>query len=176
MQGLQVPSLAEELRSPMLSWMAKKTPSSCPDPVRLPGLETCLESAYFLILSSYTCPKPDLEVLWIQGQRVAGKGHNAHCFLQAQKAPLCQRCAVRAQSLSHVQLFATPWTVAHQAPLLMEFSRQEYWSALQFPPPGDLPNPGAESALLWLLDWQADSLSPSHLGRLDERVPLAWKK
>ena len=45
-------------------------------------------------------------------------------------------------SLSHVQLFAIPWTVAHQAPLSMEFSRQEYWSGLPFSPPGDLPNPG----------------------------------
>ena len=51
------------------------------------------------------------------------------------------RCA---QSLSHVQLFVTPWTVAHQAPLPMGFSRQEYWSGLPCPPPGDLPNPGIE--------------------------------
>ena len=49
---------------------------------------------------------------------------------------------VAVQSLSHVQLFVTPWTVAHQAPLSMEFSRQEYWSGLPFSPPGDLPNPG----------------------------------
>ena len=48
------------------------------------------------------------------------------------------------QLLSHVQLFATPWTVAHQAPLSMGFSRQEYWSGLPFPSPGDLPNPGIE--------------------------------
>ena len=46
--------------------------------------------------------------------------------------------------LSHVHLFATQWTVAHQAPLSMGFSRQEYWSGLPFPPPGDLPNPGME--------------------------------
>ena len=39
-------------------------------------------------------------------------------------------------------LFATPWTVAYQAPLSMGFSRQEYWSGLPFPFPGDLPNPG----------------------------------
>ena len=50
--------------------------------------------------------------------------------------------------LSHVQLFVTPWTVAHQAPLSLEFSRQEYWSGLPFPPPGDLPNPGTESTFL----------------------------
>ena len=44
--------------------------------------------------------------------------------------------------LSHVWLFPTLWTVAHQAPLSVEFSRQEYWSELSFPPPGDLPDPG----------------------------------
>ena len=43
---------------------------------------------------------------------------------------------------SHIQLIATPWTVAHQAPLSMTFSRQEYWGGLPFPPPGDLPDPG----------------------------------
>ena len=45
---------------------------------------------------------------------------------------------------SHVQLFATPWTVAHQAPLSIGFSRQEYWSGLSCPLPGDLPDPGIE--------------------------------
>ena len=44
--------------------------------------------------------------------------------------------------LSHVQLFAVSWTVVCQAPLSMEFSRQQYWSGVTFPPPGDLPNPG----------------------------------
>ena len=51
-------------------------------------------------------------------------------------------------ALSHARLFATPWTVARQAPLSMEFSRQEYWSGLPFPSPGDLPNPGLNSDLL----------------------------
>ena len=45
---------------------------------------------------------------------------------------------------SHVQLFAILWTVARQAPLSVEFSRQEYWSGLPFPSPGDLPDPGIE--------------------------------
>ena len=45
---------------------------------------------------------------------------------------------------SHAPLFATLWTVARQAPLSMGFSRQEYWSGLPFPPPGDLPDPGIE--------------------------------
>ena len=44
--------------------------------------------------------------------------------------------------LSCIQLLVTPWTVAHQTPLSVGFSRQEYWSGLPFPPPGDLPNPG----------------------------------
>ena len=46
--------------------------------------------------------------------------------------------------LNHVQLFATPLPVACQAPLSVEFSRQEYWSGLPFHPPGDLPHPGTE--------------------------------
>ena len=49
---------------------------------------------------------------------------------------------------SHVQPFVTPWTVAHQASLFMEFSRQEYWSGLPLPPPGDLPNPETERTSL----------------------------
>ena len=48
------------------------------------------------------------------------------------------------KSLSLVQLFATLWTVAYKAPLSMGFSRQEYWSGLPFPSPGDLPDPGIE--------------------------------
>ena len=51
---------------------------------------------------------------------------------------------VKVKSLSRVRLFGTPWTVAHQAPPSMGFSRQEYWSGVPFPSPGDLPNPGIE--------------------------------
>ena len=49
---------------------------------------------------------------------------------------------------SRVQLFETPWTVTHQVPLSMGFSRQEYWSGLPCPPPGDLPDPGIEPVSL----------------------------
>ena len=49
---------------------------------------------------------------------------------------------VCAQLFSRVSLFVTPWTVAHQTPLSMGFSRQEYWSGLPFPAPRDLPDPG----------------------------------
>ena len=52
-----------------------------------------------------------------------------------------------AQSLSCVQFFAAPWTVAHQVPLSMEFSRQEYWSGFPFLSPRDLPNPGIKPTL-----------------------------
>ena len=54
--------------------------------------------------------------------------------------------AVKVKLLSRVQLFTTPWSIAHQAPQSMEFSRQEYWSGLPFPSPGDLANPGIEPA------------------------------
>ena len=65
---------------------------------------------------------------------------------------------MHAQSLSRVRLFATPWTIALQAPLPMGFSRQEYWSGLPFSSPGDLPNPGIEPvfpASLALATWGA---------------------
>ena len=52
------------------------------------------------------------------------------------------------QLLSRVQVFVTPWTVAHQAPPSMGFSRQEYWRGLPFPPPEDLPNPRMEPVSL----------------------------
>ena len=65
--------------------------------------------------------------------------------------------------LSHVQLFATPWTVACQAPLSMEFSRQEYWSQLLFPSPGDVPDPGIEPRSPTL---PADSLPSEPQGKL----------
>ena len=66
------------------------------------------------------------------------------------------------QSLSCVRLFATPWTVAHQAPPSMGFSRQEHWSGLPFPSPGDLPDPGIEPRSPAL---QADTLSSEPPGK-----------
>ena len=63
---------------------------------------------------------------------------------------------------SRVHLCVTPWTVAHQAPLSMGFSRQEYWSRLPCPPPEDLPNPGIESRSPAL---QADSLPSEPPGK-----------
>ena len=64
--------------------------------------------------------------------------------------------------LSRVQLFATSWTVARQVPLSMEFSRQEYWSGLPFPPPGGLPDPGNKPTFL---------ASPALAGRFFTTLP-----
>ena len=64
------------------------------------------------------------------------------------KMPLCVCMCVSVCTLNHVQLFATLWTVACQAPLSMEFPRQEYWSGLPFPSPGDLPDPGIKPTSL----------------------------
>ena len=64
--------------------------------------------------------------------RVDGKDQRGGCV------------CVCALSLSHVQLFSTPWMVAQQAPLSIGFPMQEYWSGLPFPSPGDLPEPGTE--------------------------------
>ena len=65
-------------------------------------------------------------------------------------------------SLSRVRLFATLWTIAHQAPQSMGFSRQEYWSGLPFPSPGDLPDPGIERRSPAL---QADTLTSKPPGK-----------
>ena len=75
---------------------------------------------------------------------------------------LCVCVCVCVKSLNCVWLFATLWTVAHQAPLSMGFSRQEYWSGLPFPSPGDLPNPGIEPGSPAL---QADALSSEPPGK-----------
>ena len=69
---------------------------------------------------------------------------------------------VKVKSLSRAQLFATSWTIAYQAPQSMGFSRQEYWSGLPFPSPGDLPNPGIEPGSPAL---QTDALLSAPLGK-----------
>ena len=69
--------------------------------------------------------------------------------------------------LSHAQLFATPWTIAHQAPLSMEFSRQEYQSGLPFLSPGDLPRQGIEPV---------SPTSPALAGRFFTNEPLGSPK
>ena len=71
--------------------------------------------------------------------------------------------------LSHVWFFVTPWTIAHQAPLSVEFFRQEYWSGLPFPSPRHLPNLGIKPVSRASLEWQVNSLPLSHLHRESTR-------
>ena len=70
---------------------------------------------------------------------------------------------VKVKLLSRVRLFATPWTVAYQAPPSMGFSRQEYWSGVPFPSPGDLSNPRIKPASP---SFQADALTAEPPGKL----------
>ena len=74
---------------------------------------------------------------------------------------------VKSPVLSCVQLLVTPWTVALQTPLSMGLFRQEYWSGLSFPPPGDFPNPGIEPVSPAL---QEDSLPLSHCCSVTQSV------
>ena len=67
--------------------------------------------------------------------------------------------------LTHIRLFAIPWTVAQKAPLSMGFSRQEYWNGLTFLSLGDLPNSGIDSRLLRLLYGQVDYLPLAPRGK-----------
>ena len=80
--------------------------------------------------------------------------------------PPCGFCyAVRACLVASVVWdSATLWTIIHQAPLSMGFSRQEYWSTLPFPPPGNIPNPGIEPMSPVALALQPYSLPLSHWG------------
>ena len=79
---------------------------------------------------------------------------------------MAETCAyVRAQLLSRVQLFAIPWTVAHQTPLSMQLPRQEYWIKLPFPPPGDLPDPGIKLVSPVLAGGFFTTASPGKPGR-----------
>ena len=83
-------------------------------------------------------------------------------------------CACMLSRFSCVQLFATLWTVAHQAPMSMGFSRQEYWNGLPCPPPGDLSNPGTKPASPTL---QVDSLPTEPPGKppsWGEQEPLSF--
>ena len=83
---------------------------------------------------------------------------------------LLMSVSVKVKLLSHVRLFVTPWTTAYQVPPSVGFSRQEYWSGLPFPSPGDLPNPGIEPRSPAL---QADALPSEPPGKSISRyMPL----
>ena len=85
-----------------------------------------------------------LKTSWSQDghQEMWSLAHTRHANICENKIELKYTMKVKVKLLSCVQLFAISWMVAHQAPPSMDFSRQEYWSGLPFPSPGDLPNPG----------------------------------
>ena len=93
----------------------------------------------------------------------------AHCLIglffdiRLYELIICFGWKLKVKSLSHVRLFTTPWTVAHQAPPSMGFSWQEYWSGLPFSSPGDLPDPGIKPRSPAL---EADALTSEPPGKL----------
>ena len=138
------------------------------------------------LLNAHSTCRASAEDFW--EVELEGKGHRAPClhngvdslvyfYIEKKSRPALVvfgsitgwewQCLVRmqmhvdAKSLSLVQLFVTPWTLAHQVPLSVGFSRQEYWSGLPFLPPVDLPDPGIKPGSLAS---QGDSLLLSHLG------------
>ena len=97
-----------------------------------------------------------------QERKINLRGRRLHCFSVSHHSLLRGLVKVKVKWLSCVRLFVTPWTVTHQAPPSMGFSRQEYWSGLPFPSPGDLPNPGIKSRSPAL---QADALTSEAPGK-----------
>ena len=115
---------------------------------------------YSMVASTMTEEKPLIErphtlVPRWSLQTASSAQKTASCVSQDINTWESSLCAVLSH-FRYVQLFATPWTVAHQAPLSMGFSRQEYWSGLPRPPPRDLPDPGIKPASL---------MSPTLAGR-----------
>ena len=93
--------------------------------------------------SGLPCPPPgDLPDPGIKPMFPVSPALQADSLLLSQRGSPLPSKRVKVKLLSHVRLFATPWTVACQAPLSMGFSRREYWSGLPFSSPGDLPDPG----------------------------------
>ena len=87
-------------------------------------------------------PNSGIKPVSLTSSALAGRFFTTGVSWEAQSVYTMKKWSV-VKSLSCVRLFATPWTVAYQAPS-MGFSRQEYWSRLPFPSPGDLPDPGIE--------------------------------
>ena len=91
-------------------------------------LFTMLITPFYIPIGAYESPTCFTSSLTVAGQSFQiSHSNREHVYVHA---------------LSHVQLFVNPWTIARQAPLSMEYSRQEYWTGLPFPTPGNLPDPG----------------------------------
>ena len=99
-----------------------------------------------------------------RGRKESDMTERLHFHFQTVKnlPAMQEKVKVKVKSLSCVRLFATPWTVVYQAPPSMGFSRQEYWSGLPFPSPGNLPNPGIKPGYP---AFQADALTSEPPGK-----------
>ena len=132
-----------------------------------------------------TCELPDVQagfrkargtqdqianIRWITEKAREFQKNIYFCFIDYAKA--FDWVSEWVKSLSRVRLFATPWTVAYQAPPSMGFSRQEYWSGLPSPSPGDLPNPGIEPGSP---AFQADALTSEPPGKSWVDHNKLWK-
>ena len=138
----------------------------------LPDPLTFTESPFFLS----THPEPLTQVrgqIWVLrawGERVRGEQSNRMrspaqgSFLRLQESHLLKRARVLGH-VSPVRLFAALWTVTHQAPLSLRFSRQDYWSGLPYPPPGDVPISGIEPTSPAASTLQGDSFTAEPPGK-----------
>ena len=103
------------------------------------AITICLSGSVF---SEESCPHTRMSACCWNGRKMQGNWLNSGAAGGDGSEYMSIVKWSEVKSLSRVRLFATPWTVSHQAPPSMGFSRQEYWSGLPFPSPGDLPNPG----------------------------------
>ena len=181
-----LPSLASSFIAPFFSFSILSTPSSLPS--FLSSFLSCRKMTWIQIQSNFEQGYQELQDDSLQGLHkqteilltppdvvddelsgvtlfsqlsvwIMQKAFTSMSLYTSVKIPpfFC----IHTQTLSYVQLFATPWIIACQAPLPMGFSRQKYWSGLPFPSPGDLSDPGIEPDSPPL---QVDSFSLSHQG------------
>ena len=150
-----------------LLYLPQPTPVSLPVPNQLSFGSYRPMGACEALDSLGTCRETWCEISFLRGWasiwRLATESSQARVMKWQILGRVGYKRYMNVKLLSHVRLFATPWTVAHQAPQPMGFSRQESWSGLPFSPPGDLPNPGIEPRSPAL---QADALTSDPPGKL----------
>ena len=149
----------------ILERVTRPSSRDLPNPGIEPGIPHCSWILYHLshqgsprILERIACPfhrGTSLPRNWTSVSCIAGRFFTSWATREV--------CGCSISEVSRVQLMATPWTVAHQAPPSMGFSRQEYWSGMPFPSPGDLPDSGIEPRSPSL---QADALTSEPPGKL----------
>ena len=135
--------------------MDSSTPGSSVDGIS-PGKNTGV-SCHFLLQGIFLRD----QTMSLVSAALAGRFFTTSATWEALEIIKCYVCEVT----SVMSDSATPWTVAHQSPLSMGFSRQEYWSRLSFPSPGDHPNPEIIPHRFCILHWQAASLPLASPGK-----------